>query len=212
MILSINSKSKNIPINKFLKAGVLIALISTLSLADETAPKSDYFVDATIGLNHTPIERSDQSGNMDIKSISQSGYNLTLALGYVYSDNISFTTGYQRIQLDEIHMDNLYLETEYTFEKIASFTPYIGVSLGYSRLSWVKAPISGVIKSDEKSGSYLLGATAGVRYTLSDKLSLMANYQLELMNHSVSVTMDADKSELGHSLSDNINVGVRYSF
>lgn len=205
-------KSQTKMINTLTRVGVSVALLCTLSLAEDLAPQSDYFIDATLGLSQTPIQRDDKAGTLDIKNLDTRGYNVTLACGYNYTNTIAFTTTYQRVMQEDIHIDNIYLGAEYSLLKTNNFAPYLGAALGYSRVTWDNSPINNTLRSDMKSGSYLIGVTIGTTYTITKDFSLIANYQLQLLNHSVALTLDADKSELNHKAAHNLNLGVRCFF
>jgi len=197
-------------LNTLFSVSIGVALLSTLSLSDEI--DNSYFIDTTIGVNNSVESQKNSIGDITRNSIDEDGYNIGIALGYKYTDNISFKTSYKRVTLDDIHKDNIYLGVQYSLEKINNFTPYLAIDLGYSKLNWDTQPINNVVKSDYKSGSYLIGMTAGISYELNNNLALITNYQLELMNHSTNLKIDSSTLELQHKISHDINMGIRYSF
>jgi len=206
---------------------VLLVLISSSLIADEqevsekkVEPKTEekaaqhvdnnIFIGVGIGYNNLNAHKSG-TANLD-KSIDSNGYNYAIEVGYEVLDCLDITLNYQKILNDSVSLNNYYIGTNYRFIDNKNYTPYIGVNIGQSELTWEKKPIN-TSQNDFSSSSYFIGATMGIIYPIVEKISLNINYQTQYMNnHTTSIETLAGNSELTHKFSHNLNVGVRYSF
>ena len=144
--------------------------------------------------------------------LSTQGLNFNLGLGYKYDNDIIFKAGYQRVMFSDIHLDNLYVGTGLELDELAGFTPYLGLLLGYSQLTWDKDPVSNVIKVDTRSNSNMLGLELGATYPMTESFSLEIMYQLTNVDHKARVVKSGAMSDIEHTLVNNIYFGLRYSF
>ena len=187
------------------KPFIVLSLVSTTIVADT----NKYYVGISSGYNNI---KSDTSNALTTNTLDSSGYNFVGELGYKLQENLNISLNYQRVLNDSISLDNYYIASEYTITKYKSLTPYIGVSLGYSELSWEQNPVN-LAKQDLLSSSYLVGATIGTEYWLNDTFALNINYNLQYMNkHTTKIQSVTQNGEIEHKLSHNLNFGIRYFF
>ena len=196
-----NTKHRNITL-------IASLLISATLMANE----EDTFAGVSAGYTHLNVEQTNRTGAIILgNTIEEDGYNFQIQAGYNYSQTIALTLNYQRVHQDDTHLDNFFLGSEYKFQLINKFTPYIGANLGYSKLNWDHKPMN-TTNNDISSGSWLIGVTAGVSYPIAPKLDLQVGYTLQLTDHTTYLESGAAKSELTHNLAHNLDFGVRWFF
>jgi len=145
-------------------------------------------------------------------NLDSSGYNYTIELGYEISADTEITLNYQKIVNDNLSLDNYYIASNYKFLNVTSLTPYLGVTLGYSELTWDKNPIN-TNKIDSLSSSYIGGINIGTIYKINSSISLTMSYQLQYMNnHETSIKTSTLTGKLTHDMLNSFNIGVRYFF
>lgn len=189
------------------------ALLSSLVLSTTLlAADAKMFVGVSGGYTHLNVDQTDKAGSIILaNSQKEDGYNLELKAGYKYSDKLQFSLNYQRVTLDDVFENNFYAEADYLFEGYKEFTPFIGVNLGYSELEYSKEPMN-TTDNNYVSGSWLVGARAGIFYPLANNIDLNAEYMFNVTNHITHLVSGSAESELKHNYSHNLNLGVRYSF
>jgi opacity protein-like surface antigen len=194
---------------KLLKTALLASLLtSAIAIADEGTT----FAGVSLGYTNLNVKQEDKIGAIILgNKLEESGYNIRVEAGYNYSENIDVTINYQRVIHDDTYQNNFFIGSEYKLNRQNNFTPYVGAQLGYSELHWDKNPMN-TTTNDYTSGSYLVGATLGATYPLSEKVDLNINYNLQYTNHTTHLESAPAKSELTHDFSHSFNVGVRYSF
>lgn len=169
------------------------------------------YVGIQTGYSHLNVDKEDTGSLTLNESLDKSGSNISFELGYSYSKNIDLSLNYKRVNNSDIGLDNFYVSSKYKFNYSEVFTPYIGANLGYSQLSWDRSPIS-TTDNDVESGSFMIGALAGILYPINKNLSLDINYQTDYMEHKTYLENYPNKSTLTHDLLQTFNFGFRYSF
>lgn len=191
----------------------ILTTISTLALlsslhANESNTK-DYFISVGGGYSHLSISKDGATYTKDLNS---NGYNGVISAGLNAFDSLAFALNYQRVQLNDIHLDNVYVEANYNIYNKSEFTPFVGIQAGYSTLTWDKSPIVTVVQKSVSSGSFLGGVNAGINYAINDSFSIFALYQLQVMNHKTDIRQSGISSTIDNSIGSNINGGFKYSF
>lgn len=191
-------------------------LLSSVALADDN---KQTLVEALKGTN-TFVAVSVGYANLNVtnkgtvalnEKLNESANNFNVELGYKYSNKIDLSLNYKRVNLDDTGLDNLYASLKYKLIENKKLNPYLGLNLGYSQLSWDKAPIN-TPKNDTQSGSFLIGTTLGVLYKVTNNVSLDVNYQLDYMRHKTKIENYPETSTLIHDYLQSVNLGIRYSF
>ena len=183
---------------------LLLSVLSSTIYADK-----DFFMGVNSGYNNL---KADKTANLVTNTIDEKGYNVVMELGYNLSKSITISLNYQRVKNDSTSLDNYYLASEYTLTNYKSFSPYIGLNLGLSELTWEKVPVN-LINKDLYSSSYMLGTTIGSTYKLDKDFFLNFNYTLNYMDdHITTIKSTSQNGEIKHKLSHGFNLGVRYCF
>lgn len=194
-----------------LTSTLITALLLTWSgaIADET----ENFVGISAGYSHLNVDKQDKQGSITLgDELEEKGYNFIIEAGHNYNNNIDITLNYQRVKEDDTHLNNYYIKSDYNFNSIQNFTPYLGVLIGYSELHWDKSPIN-TKSNDYTSDSYLIGTQAGVTYPITQHFKLHLMYQFAYMNHTTIIEPTSiTRGELKHNYLHTVDVGLRYSF
>lgn len=170
------------------------------------------FVGLGLGYSNLHIEKNDKLGNVDLlEKQNRNSRNISSEIGYYYNENLEVSLNYQFVDNDDVDIDNIFVSTKYVFPE-RDYSSYLGVNLGYSKLSWNKNPIS-TQNNDNKSGSYLVGTSVGILYPISSNVDFNVNYSLFYMGHKTYLkTTSSDISELRHDFLQSINIALRYNF
>jgi len=185
-----------------------VALSTTLLNADT----SEVFITTTLGYTHQNVEQTDKVGSIILANdLKEDGYNFEIGAGYFLTKEVALSLNYQRVLQDSTYENNTYLSAEYAFVNSSEFTPYLGVNAGYSQLNYSKEPMN-TTDNDYISGSWLVGATLGVSYTLTKNIDFIGEYTLNVTDHTTLLESGTAKSELTHNYAHNLNLGFRVCF
>lgn len=200
--------------NILLTAVVTSAIITSINAEtlESTLSENDIFIGMSLGYSNLNSTKKDISGTVVLsEKLNDDSKNLNVEVGHNFNENIELSLNYQRVNNDDINLDNIYLSTKYKF-KNENFTPYLGVNFGYSQLSWNKNPLNSSTV-DNQSGSYLVGLSTGILYPVSKKLDLNLSYSLSHMGHKAILNPSGSNlSHLKHDYLSSLNVGFRYNF
>jgi hypothetical protein len=182
-----------------------IVQIGGAKTAQKSSKKSSitegkYF--ARFGLANSSIGGSTNvagASNLDNASMG-----FALEAGYVYSPNLFFTGAFMDNSTDDISLTNLYATANYNYELMEGLGVYAGGMLGFSTLE-----LSGFALTTP-STSLMYGIQFGATYSLLDYLSFFANYQMFMLDHSIS--MEDDGSIVKFDSLNNFMLGVGYEF
>jgi hypothetical protein len=130
---------------------------------------------------------------------------LEAAIGYHYDNNLFSTFAYQRSSSDFTKIENITFTINYQLS-YKNTTPYVGLLIGNSFLSWKEDPIINASIRDTTSSSLFLGAEAGLIYTLTKKSSIVAKIQYIKYSHSTQINNEF----FNHSKQTNFMIGVKY--
>ncbi|XPV67833.1 MAG: outer membrane beta-barrel protein [Halarcobacter sp.] len=201
----------NIKTLSLLSLVVFAVNLNADSSLEKTLDDKNVYVGVSLGYSNLHMSKDDKVGSVAlIENIDSSSKNILLETGFEYNKNLEFSLNYQRVDNDDVNLDNVYVSLKYKFPQ-DKFTPYVAANLGYSQLSWQTRPVA-TINNDTSSGSYLVGTTLGLLYPLTTKVSLNLNYQVNMLDHETSVESLPNRSILNHDLLQSFNVGIRYTF
>jgi len=130
-----------------------------------------------------------------------------IALGYRYSENIFTEFAVQRTMLDIADIDNIYVSANYQYADVFA-KPYIGVIIGYSKLTWSEDPSVVILHKDLTSDGVTYGVQAGVQHNFNENWGISGKYQFLKYDH----TTDIRDSSIEHTYGQNILMGVNYEF
>jgi opacity protein-like surface antigen len=160
------------------------------------------------------IDRTDSAIAAYTDNLDEFGTSLSLELGFKYTKSMDFVFTYQRVDLDNLALNNLYISNLYYFGQ-ERFRPYLGASVGYSNLTW-DSNVNNSENVDLKSSSTLYGVTFGAEYKMNEDFLLNLNYQINKIDHEsyfdgVS-SGQLTNSTLNHNMLNTVGVGIRYLF
>ncbi len=202
------------PYAKIVKTNKELQSYKQTKKAIQTTPHSKndkkYFLGLAFGYSSAPVSNS---GQIDLFLPKEQGISYDLSIGLHLKESFILSGGYLRVDTKDVLFDNYYTSLSYKFTPFNNFTPYIGVSGGYSQLTWNRNPLdNSTTNASNKSDSFFGGTQIGAIYDGYETLSLYINYQCLFLNHATSVKTATASSELEHSTLQNIQFGVRYSF
>ena len=142
-------------------------------------------------------------------ALDDAGNLIELGIGYRYNPHIFFTLSGQRTALDLADINNLYMSANYRFSEVM-LHPYVGGIVGYSELKWSQRPHIMLYNEDLTSDGWFGGVQAGIEYWMTGHITLFGKAQYLLYDHLMDIRMK--RSQIEHTDSTNILVGVRYEF
>lgn len=197
-----------------MKKIVVSSILSVALLTSLNAKESDQNIFGTVqlGFSHLNSDIENKLGSITlIEEQDSSSENVQLSLGYEFSKTVDLSLNYQKVFNDDVDLDNIFLQSRYKF-KNESFIPYLAASLGYSSLSWNKAPIL-TANNDTKSGSYIVGLSTGILYPISKTSEFILDYTFSYMGHQTNLqTTSSNISEISHNYLNSISFGIKFNF
>jgi len=199
---------------KIIKSAILASsLLLTQAVAQENQEKKGFFATASLGYTSTTISQNDKGDSIVLTKDAQddSGVNYTVGVGYRYNQNIFTTVEYSKISFDMAKLDAIVVGMNYQFD--TTLNPYVGVSVGQSKLKWKESPIEQTeeIVSD-KSTKNTYGLQVGCNYDISKSIELFGQYQVLFQEHKTTITSPVHDTEVIGENQNNLNIGIRYYF
>ena len=193
---------------------LLLSFINVLSAntLEKTFIDNNIYIGSSIGYSYLSSSKNTSQGTVTLnEKLNSSSKNINLELGFEYSKNIDISINYQRVNNDNVSLDNTYMSIKYKFPQ-EQITPYVGTNLGYSQMSWDKDPINSA-NNDTVSGSYLLGLKIGSYYKINKSVDLDLNYNISYMNHKTKLnSSNVDIATIEHDYLHSFNIGFIYRF
>jgi|GEM_PF-2269555 len=202
-------------VNNIVKTSLLTLTLLGVNLnatnLEKFLEENKVFVSGSVGYSNLHMSKKDISGSVNLsENINSGSKNITLETGLALGKNVELALNYQRVDNDDVNLDNIYFSLRYKFLQ-ESFIPYVGANLGYSQLSWQKKPIA-TPNNDTNSGTYLIGGVLGMLYPIDENLSLDISYQANMLGHKTYVESFPNSSDLEHDFLHSFNIGLRFSF
>ncbi|MEA3227640.1 MAG: outer membrane beta-barrel protein, partial [Campylobacterota bacterium] len=158
-------------------------------------------------------KEQDSSSRLLINdSDDDNGFGYVFSVGYKATDYLFFTLQYSRTLLDNAIVDNSLLAINYQLPNLFA-KPYLGVSIGGSKLSWDDAVIDGIeesISTTSKKVAY--GMQIGGEFELNDNFSFFGEYQMMMQEHKTALIAPNLDTEIIHGIQKNITLGIKYFF
>jgi len=176
-----------------------------------TKKKYNYHVGVSVGYS---IASSTENGDKTQISNPPETKGLTYAVdaGYTFDNNIDLSIAYMLANTGDLSYANFYGSLNYRFNNFDGFTPYAGLIVGHSTLTWDISPTTNPEKPD--STSIIYGLQAGFSYLLTDSMAINFSYVGSSMGHKANILDDNDKTiaSIEHSLMHTILLGVELRF
>ncbi len=158
---------------------------------------------------HTNLVNISESG-LRSGALDDGGIVYEVGIGYTLRSSWFAEIAYQRSSLDLIHMDTLYGSLNYAFtQRERSIRPYVGLLLGYSRLTWEKRPYRMLINEDLTSTGVSYGIQLGIEMKLTRNTELLARYQYINLDQKMVILTD---NIIDHKAQRNLMIGIKYEF
>ena len=186
---------------------------SSKELTATHSDNSGVFTTLRVGYSSAPSTHTIESGSVIINEPNSSGVSYSLEVGYLFKNSLSFSVNYMQLDASDLVFDNIYGSFDYRFNEFEDFTPFLGVSMGFSTLKWNIDPIDNATSDSNKdSSSILWGTSAGVIYPMAYSLFLSLSYQCMFMQHTTDIQDATNKSSLQHNSMHSLLIGLQYKF
>jgi len=177
--------------------------------------RHDGFI-AGIGIGYAKAisQHTITQGSLTITEPKSQGMNYSLYGGYDFEMPLSLLLSYDYLDTGDLAFHNIYSTLNYKIEIFEDFTPFVGMSLGYSSLKWSTTPIvQSSSSSSNDSADLLYGADLGFLYKFSQTLSFKVNYNYFFLKHATNITKDATNiSKLEHNVLHSLSTTLQYNF
>jgi len=180
----------------------------------DTMGKEDnnYFVTLGLSYNNATSNHIVRKGNVIAYIPNENFFGYALDLGYEFDNGVFTSLGFAQIINNDIIMSNIYLTLNYKFKTYFNLSPYMGLVVGNSYLTWNTPPITDITYFDDRSTSGFTGIQFGVSYPIYKQISLSLGYRLIVMDHMSRLEVKDDRSDIQHKRVDNILFGLQYNF
>ena len=184
---------------------------SNLKLANKD--NSGFYLGASAGYSSALMSHTIKSGLVIIQEPKSEGITYSLNMGYDFSNGICLGASYALTDTDDLKFKNAYGELNYKFYNSTDFTPYMGVTVGFSQLSWVTDPIkNSAVDSNPNSSSLLYGTLMGAEYELISSFYIYLNYNSMFVKHVTNIEDATNNSTIKNNFIHTLQSGFKYKF
>jgi len=175
---------------------------SKLEKKTEATKKSkDSFVALSVSTAMPMVDENDPNFE------ASNGLSYGLELGYHFTNEWFIVFAYQRTDLDDVLFDSIMTKVDYKFSDIKPISPYMGLILGYSMMSW-----DSYIETDDKASSFTYGLEVGGEIDIIDSLALDVSYSYMMMDFSTFYNVGNVTNEISYKGLHNLTFSVKYRF
>ena len=195
------------------------AFIVGASLNRKNIPKESdkkncksFFIGLSVGGSKLNMSEDKVTGDIDLDvDLKNSGLNYGLEGGYYFHKNIFMTLNYQRTDLSDLYINDLYTTLNYQFDDLSIVAPYLGLLAGYSLMNWDTYPVDSITE-DPKGSSFMAGFQVGGDIDIAFGISLYIVYKYWITNFTTDVETQDAKTVIEHKDEQNLNLGIKYNF
>ncbi|VAY87986.1 hypothetical protein MNB_ARC-1_1258 [hydrothermal vent metagenome] len=165
-----------------------------------------------LALNFPSLNIVQTGVEIDLNDARNTGVGFDIGVGYRYNKNIFSTLNIQQIPLPIGSIGNYYVSTNYIYSD-TKYRPYIGMTIGYSTLTFDKSPFANTISVGQEElilNNLLYGIQLGLTKNIYDKMSLFAQYQYLTLNHILDINDGI--AQTNYKSQQNLSLGIRYEF
>ena len=176
--------------------------------------ESSDFVSLFVGKSTLGILQNDYTSTPTVnnQALDDSAFFIDLAVGTYIQKNIFTQIGLSQTKLDLSTILDLSAELNYEFE--TSLQPYVGLSIGISKLKWKDTPL-GVTTSDNDftANSYSYGLQAGMKYKIMKNISALLKYKhIKYSSVKTRIEPSGYNSEILYENANQFAIGIQYGF
>lgn len=167
-----------------------------------------YFIGAKLAYNSFGVNKKDNLGSITLNSQpDNTALSGSFEIGMRIDDYI-LSADYERVNLDDVTLDSLYLNLDYQFEMYLN--PFIGVSFGMSNLNWQRDPLLISQAKNAALSSMMYGVESGIEYQIYKNWSFVSVLSYQKFGFVTNLVSGAERSEIKHEDKTSIGVGIRY--
>ncbi|MDD2790672.1 MAG: opacity family porin [Sulfurimonas sp.] len=196
---------------KFINLLVIGGTLCTLSADMQKEKNYNFFVGASLNYNKLEVTKKDQVGEILLNnSLDDAATSLGVQVGTRIAQNYVASLNYEKVNLDAMKMQSLYLSFDYQFDNILH--PFIGASVGISYLEWLNDPLVNSSIKDNKLSSLMYGIQAGAEYMIDEHWSLYSILSYQKLDLTTELISSPAKAEVQYEDKSSVGVGIRYNF
>ncbi len=166
------------------------------------------FIGAKLAYNALGVNKKDNIGLMTLNSEpDKSALSGSFEIGMKIDDYI-LSADYERVNLDDIALDSLYMNLDYQFKTYLN--PFIGVSFGISNLNWQEDPLLISQAKDTALSSVMYGIESGIEHHIYKNWSVVSVLSYQKFGFVTNLASAGARSEIKHEDKTSIGVGIRY--
>jgi len=191
-----------------------LAILSGLLNADTFAQSDEKncFVGVNAGYAALDDSFSTKEGEVALLfSPSDDGTAFGVGAGCSLTDHWFVSAEYQRMDADEITLDNWLGSLNYGWSVGAAGQFYVGAVAGWSVLEWGKDPVD-TLENDSESEQSAYGAQVGYTHQLSDAWRLNFRYLYLSMDHRTRLQPVSGTASYSHDSQQGLTLSIDWRF